>query len=284
MRLIKVLAGALVSLAAIAAVIWWVVRPDIANVRGRRVEVKVLGQGHPAVVFESGFESSRLLWWFAQHRVAKITQTVTYARAGTGESDPSGLPRTAEQIAVELHDLLATLHVAPPYILVGHSAGGLYVRVFAHRYPNELAALVLIDPASAEDYDRMRTQAPAKWAQTSEKLAKLGTRSGLLGQWQSLPESLEQSRRAWPLPAVPTVVLTSTKPTGTWPLESAGDVSAFSRSQTELVQRIRGCSQILVPDTNHLSILGSTAVSDQIVSLIKMGAAAGPKSQPRSAH
>ncbi len=157
-----------------------------------------------------------------------MTRTLTYLRAGIGRSAPGPEPRSAEQIARELHALLATLQIAPPYVLVGHSAGGLYVRVFAHLYPQEIAGLILVDPATEDFYDRMRTRTPDGWSRTSEEMRKLGDTSGLLGQWRALPESLDQARRAWPLPPVPTVVLSSTEPQGRWPLETAVDVTALN--------------------------------------------------------
>jgi pimeloyl-ACP methyl ester carboxylesterase len=83
-------------------------------------------------------------------RSAARTTTVLYDRAGTGWSDRAALPRPAPEVVDELHALLHTLGVAPPYVLVGHSLGGAFARHYAQRFPHEVAALLLLDPAHEE--------------------------------------------------------------------------------------------------------------------------------------
>ena len=266
--------GATLGLVAIAA--WWTQRAEMVSVAGRWVEARVAGSGSPAVIFESGFTGERALWWRAQFSAAREARTLTYLRAGIGRSTPGPEPRSAEQIAHELHALLATLQIAPPYVLVGHSAGGLYVRVFAHMYPQEVAGLILVDPATEDFYDRMRTRTPNDWSRMSDQMQKLGKASGLPGQWQALPQSLDQARASWPLPAVPTVVLSSTKPQGQWPLETADDVAALAVSQTQLAARIAGSRHIVVANADHLSILWSSTLSEQIQGVIRKAGPSGP--------
>jgi pimeloyl-ACP methyl ester carboxylesterase len=142
--------------------------PELVQVGKLKVEAKIEGAGSPAVIFESGFTGGLFLWGPVQSQVGNETQTLSYERAGLGRSDLSAEPRSAERIARELHALLAAKAIAPPYILVGHSAGGLYVRIFAHMYPNEIAGLVLVDPATEEDYERMQKD------KTVEDLEKMG--------------------------------------------------------------------------------------------------------------
>jgi pimeloyl-ACP methyl ester carboxylesterase len=84
--------------------------------------------------------------------VAEFTTAVLYDRAGTGWSDPVEMPRTSTQATDELQALLSVMRLGPPYVLVGHSLGGLYARHFAARFPNEVCGLVLLDPAH-EDYN-----------------------------------------------------------------------------------------------------------------------------------
>jgi pimeloyl-ACP methyl ester carboxylesterase len=228
------------------------------------MEVRVAGSGSPAVVFESGFTGERILWSRAQFSTARMTRTLTYFRAGIGRSTPGPEPRSAEQIARELHALLTTMQIAPPYVLVGHSAGGLYVRVFAHMYPQEVAGLVLVDPATEDFYDRMRTETPEDWSRTSEEMLRLGDSSGLLGQWRALPRSLDQARASWPLRPVPTVVLTSTKPQGQWPLSTASDMPAWAEAHAVVASKIPGSRHIAIDNTDHLSILWSSVLSEQI--------------------
>lgn len=139
----------------------------LVAIDGHHLHLIEMGQGSPAVVFESGLMSTVLAWQNIQPEVAKSTRTVSYDRAGLGWSDPGPIPRDADQIACELHALLEVSRVVPPYVLVGHSFGGLTTRVFASRFPDEVAGLVLLDPvvprewnpASEQDQQRIRTGA-----------------------------------------------------------------------------------------------------------------------------
>jgi pimeloyl-ACP methyl ester carboxylesterase len=154
------------------------VSPKLVQVGNLRVETKIEGAGKPAVIFESGFTGGLFPWGRIQSEVAKQTLVLSYERAGLGRSDPGPNPRSAEQIARELHGLLAAKAIAPPYIVVGHSAGGLFVRVFAHMYPKEIAGLVLVDPATEEDYERIQRD------KSVEDLEKMGMPSGGVEQWR----------------------------------------------------------------------------------------------------
>lgn len=124
------------------------------DVNGHRVRVLISGQGNPTVIFEAGGGGADggpvEVWERVQPAVSKFTRTFSYDRAGIGLSAPGPAPRDARQIAGELHVALANAGVAPPYILVGHSLGGPYIRVFAGMYPREISGLVLIDPTQEE--------------------------------------------------------------------------------------------------------------------------------------
>jgi pimeloyl-ACP methyl ester carboxylesterase len=121
---------------------------------GHRLRLLISGQGNPTVIFESGgggADGGPLeVWKKVQPAVSTFTRTVSYDRAGIGLSAPGPAPRDARQIARELHIALANSKIAPPYILVGHSLGGPYIRVFAGMYPGEVGGLVLVDPTQEE--------------------------------------------------------------------------------------------------------------------------------------
>lgn len=245
-----------------SAVLGDAVAPELAQVGNLRVEAKVEGMGNPPVILESGFTGGLFPWRPIQTEVAKQTLTLSYERAGLGRSDPGPEPRSAEQIARELHALLAAKSLVPPYILVGHSAGGLFVRVFAHLYPKEIAGLVLIDPATEEDYERIRHD------KSVEDLQKMGMPLGAVAQWRALPETIDQARQSWPLPAVPVVVLTSGQPIGQWPLARAEDMQRWLKSHNQLVAKIPGAKHMVFPDADHLSILKEGDVTEQITEMV----------------
>jgi pimeloyl-ACP methyl ester carboxylesterase len=163
----------------------------------------------------------------------------------------------------ELHALLRAVQIPPPYVLVGHSAGALYLRVFAHMFPQEVGGLVLIDPATEDFYDRIRA------AKSAQELKKMGMSAGAMAQWRALAESLQEARQAWPLPDVPTVIFSGGTPLHSWPLESSDDISALQDSQLKLVAKIPGSTHILIPKADHLSILKEDAVTQQILHMVE---------------
>ena len=132
---------------------------------GRSLYMHCVGSGSPTVVLEAGFGADTLSWQDVQPDVGHITRTCAYDRAGTGNSvAPPGVRDAHDEIA-DLRRLLARARVEPPYVLVGHSYGGVLARVFAHAYPSETAGLVLIDTIGRDGRRRQlaiwpRSQAP----------------------------------------------------------------------------------------------------------------------------
>ena len=125
---------------------------QLIDVGGHRLHLSCTGSGTPTVVLEPGAgEMSSNLGWIAP-AVARDTRVCVYDRAGRGWSEPADTAQDGAQIATDLHTLLQRGHVPGPYVLAGHSFGGLYVLTFAARYPDEVAGMVLVDstaPASA---------------------------------------------------------------------------------------------------------------------------------------
>jgi pimeloyl-ACP methyl ester carboxylesterase len=126
----------------------------LVDVGGYRLHLACQGDGSPTVVMEAAIGETGLLWSLVQPAVAKLTRACVYDRAGYGWSDPSPRPRTAAVMVEELHTLLGAAGVPGPYVLVGHSFGGLLVRRYAARYPQEVAGLVLVDSAHEQQYRR----------------------------------------------------------------------------------------------------------------------------------
>src|SRR5829696_9171759 len=125
---------------------------QLIEVDGHRLHLSCTGAGTPTVVLEPGAgEMSSNLGWIAP-AVARDTRVCVYDRAGRGWSEPASAAQDGAQIATDLHRLLQRGHIPGPYVLAGHSFGGLYVLTFAARYPDQVAGMVLVDstaPASA---------------------------------------------------------------------------------------------------------------------------------------
>jgi pimeloyl-ACP methyl ester carboxylesterase len=122
------------------------------NVARRRLHLYISGAGTPAVVILPGGGAVGLDYLNIQARAAEHTTAVLYDRGGTGWSSGVSHPRTSAQVSDELRELLRAAGVPPPYVLLGHSLGGLFARHYAQRFPAEVTGLLLLDPAH-EDYD-----------------------------------------------------------------------------------------------------------------------------------
>ena len=133
-----------------------------------RLHLLESGSGGPTILLEAGLMSTVLSWSELQHALAGSFRVVAYDRAGLGWSELGPMPRTADRIVDELHTLLERAPISPPYVLVGHSFGGLTMPLFAARFPDEVIGMVLVDPV-----------APAEWNPPSEhdlKLTRIGAR------------------------------------------------------------------------------------------------------------
>ena len=124
----------------------------LIDVGGFRLHLNCLGDASRTVIFDAALGASSISWTLVQRQVAAFARACTYDRAGFGWSDAGPLPRTAGAIAQELHKLLIRAGEPSPYVLVGHSFGGLVMRLFAARHPELVGGLVLVDPAHPEDW------------------------------------------------------------------------------------------------------------------------------------
>ena len=118
----------------------------LVDVGGYRLHLNCTGKSGPAVVLIAGAGDFSFDWGLVQPDVSRFTRACSYDRAGLAWSDPGPTPRTMRQEAYELHALLKAARIKAPFVLVGHSIGGLIARVYAERYPDEVAGMVLVDP------------------------------------------------------------------------------------------------------------------------------------------
>lgn len=130
---------------------------QLVDVGGYRLHINCTGTGNPTVVIDAGWGDWSTAWEFVQPDVAKTTRVCTYDRAGMGWSETGPLPRDAAQFAKELHTLLQNAGIPGPYVMVGHSMGGLTVRVFVHDYASEIAGVVLIDSMTPQQFTQLPT-------------------------------------------------------------------------------------------------------------------------------
>jgi pimeloyl-ACP methyl ester carboxylesterase len=196
----------------------------LVEVEGRRLHLLCLGQGSPTVVLDAGMSDAFAVWARVQPALAQTTRVCSYDRAGIGYSDPGPLPRTSLTIARELHALLGIAGESAPYVLVGHSFGGVNVRIFAAEHPGEVAGLVLVD-ASHEDQEQRFP--PEVMRQTDAALRRLRQLAASAARGEATPPivsympRLVASRPAW--------YATLVEETQAW-RASAADLRARDRS------------------------------------------------------
>jgi pimeloyl-ACP methyl ester carboxylesterase len=160
-------------------------------VEGHQMHMICTGEGSPTVILEAGAGHFSATWARVQPMVAQSTRVCAYDRAGYGWSEPGPEPRDARLIASELHALLDVAGVEPPYVLVGHSLGGIYVRVFNAQYPGEVIGMALIDATHPDNWVQQSESIPA--LQTAATVSTVLARIGLMrlffgGQNFDLPE------------------------------------------------------------------------------------------------
>ena len=124
----------------------------LVELNGRQVHLLCAGEGSPTVVLEAGAGS--LVWMSVFAEIAQLTQVCTYDRPGHGWSEPASSPRTAETMVQELKILLQTAEIRPPYVLVGHSFGGVLMQLYAARFPNDFEGVVLVDSSHPNQIHR----------------------------------------------------------------------------------------------------------------------------------
>jgi len=115
------------------------------------------------VILEAGTGDSSEVWNAGQNQVDQFAHVCSYDRLGLGKSDKLTVAHTADEVVDDLHQLLQSAHVSPPYVMVGHSIGGIYVRKYAAIYPTQVTGLVLLDSAHEEQFSRVSEISP-EWA------------------------------------------------------------------------------------------------------------------------
>jgi pimeloyl-ACP methyl ester carboxylesterase len=177
---------------------------------GRSLYLKCVGSGSPTVVLEAGFGGSTSAWNAVQPQLGRQTRTCAYDRAGLGNSLPiPGVHDAGDEIA-DLRQLLERAKLPPPYVLVGHSYGGLLVRVFAAAHPGETAGVVLVDAMGRDQDRRLLELWRAAPAAVRRRVPKPTAEPVVEGVDLRASEALESTVRT--LSRTPLVVITRGRP------------------------------------------------------------------------
>jgi pimeloyl-ACP methyl ester carboxylesterase len=200
---------------------------ELIDVGGHRLHLSCTGSGSPAVILEAGLGEPGASWAWISDAVADDTQVCVYDRAGRGWSDVAPARHDGVAVATDLHELLERGRVPSPYVLVGHSSGAQYVRIFTGRYPEQVAGMVLLDGQPAEAFEglpdyptfysrfrRVSGVLPLLARLGVGRLARLDDSSArhfnsLRDEFAALPTALQQARSFQNLGDRPLVVVTA---------------------------------------------------------------------------
>lgn len=171
------------------------------DIDGLWLHLDCRGSGSPVVILEAGLTSGSLSWDLVQDRLAALTRVCAYDRPGLDWSEPMDHPASAEEVADRLHRLLSAGEVTGPRILVGMSAGGVYVREFYRRHPDNVVGMVLVDSSHEQQGMRLPQQESEQsftgilklctWLQPLGVVRAFDTIGGLFGQFD-LPADLRE--------------------------------------------------------------------------------------------
>lgn len=262
---------------------------QLIDVGGHRLYIECTGTGSPVVVLQSGLAESSAYWSRIAPAVGASTTVCAYDRAGHGRSDEAG-SQDGIALATDLHSLLERAGVAGPYVVVGHSSGGAYVRVFADRYPDEVAGMVLLDAQPADafvalpdyptTYRILRTV--YSLSQSLARIAALGPILGLPADQSTpavargardevvaLPAALQQAQSLTDLGDRPLIVITA----------GSGQQTGWLDAQDRLPGLSLNSDHRILPAATHTSIItgvdaeaSSQAILD-VVSSLRAGTA-----------
>jgi pimeloyl-ACP methyl ester carboxylesterase len=228
---------------------------------GRRLALVRAGAA-PAgvtVLLETGLGAESEEWEPIFQEISRFTRVCRYDRANRGHSDPAPAPRSAGDLAADLHALIVAAAIPRPLVLVGHSLGGLIVRLYAGQYPRDVAGLVLVDPLHEDQFERIGPFLKAPFPGEPEAVTRL--RSFWLTGWRDPaqnPEGVDfltsqaQAHAMGSLGDIPLLVLTAGVFLHEAPPEPSAQLNAIRQQMHhEIMQQSSHAAQILVEGSGH---------------------------------
>jgi len=243
---------------------WLILTGRMIDVGGYRLRFERAGHGTPTVVMDAGLCQTLRSWDRIAPEVAKFTGVVTYNRAGLEGSDAGPRPRTSQQNVDELQKLLKTAGVPGPYVLVGHSFGGLNVRLYASEHAEQVVGMVLIDASYEEEYLRF-----AALKSGEERNSYIRHESGDNCEEVNLLESGQLVHKASLIPGIPVIVLSADPYHSKDKAVDAEWAQLQMEMQSWLARRVSKGKQTIVAGSGHFIQLDQPeVVIDSILTIV----------------
>lgn len=228
------------------------------KLNGTVLEYVKSGSGTPSIVLVNGAGGPIEGWYKVYPPLEKLGAVIAYNRAGIGASSKPSVPQTGDVVVETLRELLLHAEMKPPYVLVGHSIGGLFVNLFARLYPDEVAAVVLLDATAPDDIAVMA--AHQNWAQRFlQRAMEIAFGKDEFGEAQHASRTVNLIDQAGPFPAIPLIVVTGGKPAMAW-ATSAQALAARADHQRRLATLSPKGKQIIAKRSGHFPQLSEPAV------------------------
>ncbi|MFN8372335.1 MAG: alpha/beta hydrolase [Anaerolineae bacterium] len=277
---------------------------ELFAVDGHMMHISCMGEGSPTVILEAGGISYSSEWYWVQHQLAATRRVCAYDRAGMGWSEASPAPRDGIQVANELHELLIAADIAAPYILAGHSYGGILNRIYADQYPAEVMGIVLVDTAillpdefpTQADFDQWKRENDilqgALWAavrlgvynllidgeihafgypqDTAAELVALRSSNAAFDTYYAEGTLMrrvltEQSNAASDLGTLPLAAIWATE----LPPLNAADAARYRTLQDDILTYSSDSAAYYIEGSSHGSIIGNEGFAQQVTDIIR---------------
>jgi pimeloyl-ACP methyl ester carboxylesterase len=228
------------------------------NVDGQKVAYTVIGGGRLTIVLINGLGAPLNAWNDLYPEIEKLGTVVAYDRLGVGGSSLPLVPQTGEVVVRMLRNLLTAIGVKGPYVLVGHSFGGLYANLFARLYPNDVAGVVLLEATAPEDVSMMKLH-QGKVSRALNALLSLFVRHNPNGELSNETETVAQLFAAPVFPQVPLCVVSGGKAPPAWLAERAA-IRARAENQASLALLSSQGLHVIAPDSGHFPQISEPAL------------------------
>jgi pimeloyl-ACP methyl ester carboxylesterase len=271
-QLIKCIAVLMVVLLSGCATMQGAVTEKIDN---RQVEYALAKHGSATIVFESGLWGKSASWAKVFTEISKDTTAFAYSRPGHGKSNLVSTPRDGAHIVQELRMLLRSKGLHPPYVLVGHSLGGLYMQLFARRYPEEVKALILVDSAHP---DQLKGKgAPENWSTGFHLIYFIATSAVEKEEANGMNATGESVLSLPSFTGKPVIVLSALQPMK----EKSGSANDANEKRKDIVRLYPGARQIWVDSGHNIHLEKPESVIAAIREVLSLTQSLQPKGNTR---
>jgi pimeloyl-ACP methyl ester carboxylesterase len=219
------------------------------DVDGHGLHLVCQGAGEPIVIVEMGAGQRVSAWNGTQPELAADNRTCVYERAGTGASEPGPAPRTSQRIADELHALIVAAGLPTPVIVLSHSLGGMDAQAFAQQHADDVAALVFVEPRTAEYQQTYRDLLTASEREADQQDVDRAARTEPFGpELAVIDDSADAIVEAGDLPDVPVIVLTAGVP---FPDQPQEDIDLWRATHEHLAAQVSDGRATIVDGADH---------------------------------